>query len=343
MDYRPLGRTGIQVSSICLGTMTWGGRGFWEVIGKLGQDAVDDQLSRAIDAGVNFIDTANVYHEGLSEEMLGQAVRNLDVSRHQLVLATKVRGRMRPGPNGAGNTRAHIMVEVEASLRRLGTDYIDLYQIHGYDPLTPMDETLRALDDLVRSGKVRHVGVSNHAAWRIAKALGISAREGLARFETVQAYYTLAGRDLEREVVPLCLEESVGILVWSPLAGGLLSGKFARDQDGPKDARRASFDFPPVDRDRAFTCIDAMRPIAQAHDCSVARVAQAWLLHQPGVTAIIIGAKSPAQLDDNLQAAALTLTSEERAALDEVSALPPEYPGWMEAWQNRDRLGTGEG
>jgi len=253
MDYRPLGRTGIQVSSICLGTMTWGGRGFWEVIGKLGQDAVDDQLSRAIDAGVNFIDTANVYHEGLSEEMLGQAVRNLDVSRHQLVLATKVRGRMRPGPNGAGNTRAHIMVEVEASLRRLGTDYIDLYQIHGYDPLTPMDETLRALDDLVRSGKVRHVGVSNHAAWRIAKALGISAREGLARFETVQAYYTLAGRDLEREVVPLCLEESVGILVWSPLAGGLLSGKFARDQDGPKDARRASFDFPPVDRDRAFT------------------------------------------------------------------------------------------
>jgi aryl-alcohol dehydrogenase-like predicted oxidoreductase len=343
MDYRPLGRTGIQVSSICLGTMTWGGRGFWEVIGKLGQDAVDDQLSRAIDAGVNFIDTANVYHEGLSEEMLGQGVRNLDVSRHQLVLATKVRGRMRPGPNGAGNTRAHIMVEVEASLRRLGTDYIDLYQIHGYDPLTPMDETLRALDDLVRSGKVRHVGVSNHAAWRIAKALGISAREGLARFETVQAYYTLAGRDLEREVVPLCLEESVGILVWSPLAGGLLSGKFARDQDGPKDARRASFDFPPVDRDRAFACIDAMRPIAQAHDCSVARVAQAWLLHQPGVTAIIIGAKSPEQLDDNLQAAALTLTSEERAALDEVSALPPEYPGWMEAWQNRDRLGTGEG
>ncbi|HJK95635.1 MAG TPA: aldo/keto reductase [Polyangiaceae bacterium LLY-WYZ-14_1] len=343
MDYRPLGRTGIQVSSICLGTMTWGGRGFWEVIGKLGQDAVDDQLSRAIDAGVNFIDTANVYHEGLSEEMLGQAVRNLDVSRHQLVLATKVRGRMRPGPNGAGNTRAHIMVEVEASLRRLGTDYIDLYQIHGYDPLTPMDETLRALDDLVRSGKVRHVGVSNHAAWRIAKALGISAREGLARFETVQAYYTLAGRDLEREVVPLCLEESVGILVWSPLAGGLLSGKFARDQDGPKDARRASFDFPPVDRDRAYACIDAMRPIAQAHDCSVARVAQAWLLHQPGVTAIIIGAKSPEQLDDNLQAAALTLTPEERAALDEVSALPPEYPGWMEAWQNRDRLGTGEG
>ncbi|MGF1465461.1 MAG: aldo/keto reductase [Sandaracinaceae bacterium] len=337
MEYRPLGRTGLHVSSICLGTMTWGGRGFWEVIGKVGQDAVNEQLSRAIDAGVNFIDTANVYHEGLSEEMLGKAIRAGDTGREQLVLATKVRGRMRPGINGAGLTRTHILHEVEQSLRRLATDYIDLYQIHGLDPLTPMDETLRALDDLVRSGKVRYLGVSNHAAWRIAKALGRSDRSGWARFESVQAYYTIAGRDLEREVVPLCLEESLSVLVWSPQAGGLLSGKFSRDSDGPEGSRRAAFDFPPVNRERAFDTVDAMRPIAEAHGCSVARVAQAWLLHQPAVTSIIIGAKTNEQLDDNLKAVELPLTDEPLEALDEVSALPPEYPGWMESFQNRDR------
>lgn len=342
MEYRPLGRTGLHVSTICLGTMTWGGKGFWEVIGKLGQDAVDEQLSMALEAGVNFIDTANVYHEGLSEEMLGKAIRNADAKREDLVVATKVRGRMRPGPNGAGLTRAHIMTEIDASLRRLGTDYVDLYQIHGLDPLTPMDETLRALDDLVKSGKVRYIGLSNHSAWRIAKALGISAKEGLARFESVQAYYTIAGRDLEREIVPLCEEEQLGILVWSPLAGGLLSGKFSRDSEGPEDARRSQFDFPPVNRDRAFDCIDAMKPIAEAHGCSVARVAQAYLLHKPGVTSIIIGAKKKAQLEDNLAAATLELSDDELAALDEVSQLPPEYPQWMEAFQNQDRLGTGQ-
>jgi aryl-alcohol dehydrogenase-like predicted oxidoreductase len=342
MEYRPLGRTGLQVSTICLGTMTWGGKGFWEVIGKLGQDAVDDQLSRALEAGVNFIDTANVYHEGLSEELLGNALKNADAKRENLVLATKVRGRTRPGPNGAGLTRAHIMVEVEDSLRRMQTDYIDLYQIHGLDPLTPMEETLRALDDLVKSGKVRCIGLSNHSAWRIAKALGISERERLARFESVQAYYTIAGRDLEREIVPLCEEEQLGIMVWSPLAGGLLSGKFDRDADKPEDARRTQFEFPPVNEERAWDCIDAMRPIAEAHDCSVARVAQAWLLHQPAVTSIIIGARKPDQLADNLAAADLELTHEELAKLDEVSQLPREYPQWMEKFQNQDRLGTGD-
>ncbi len=336
MKYRLLGRTGLHVSPICLGTMTWGGRGFWEAIGKVGQTAVNEQLGQALDAGVNFIDTANVYHEGLSEEMLGHAIAASDTPRDHLVVATKVYGRVRPGPNGAGLTRMHILREVELSLKRLGTDYIDLYQIHGLDPLTPIDETLRALDDLVRSGKVRYLGVSNQAAWRIAKALGVSERQGLARFESVQSYYTVAGRDVEREIVPLALEDALSLLVWSPLAGGLLSGKFGRD-GGPEDARRATFDFPPVNRDRAFDCVDVMREVAAAHECSVARVALAWLLHQPAVTSVIVGAKTDVQLADNLAAADLTLTADELAAIDNVSALPSEYPQWMETRQGTYR------
>lgn len=339
MEYRPLGRTGLQVSSICLGTMTWGSQGFWRVLGGVDEDGVQAQLDRALEVGVNFIDTANVYHEGASEALLGEALKAASRPRHELVIATKVRGRTGPGPNGCGLTRSHIMHEVEGSLRRLQTDYIDLYQIHGLDRLTPMDETLRALDDLVTSGKVRYLGVSNHAAWRIARALGISERQGWSRFESVQAYYTLAGRDLEREIVPMCEEERLSVLVWSPLAGGLLSGKFSRDGEGPEGARRTSFDFPPVNRDRAFDCVDAMRPIAEAHGCSVARVAQAWLLHQPAVTSIIIGARTQAQLEDNLAAADLRLSAEELAALDAVSALPAEYPQWMEARQSHNRMG----
>jgi aryl-alcohol dehydrogenase-like predicted oxidoreductase len=338
MEYRPLGRTGLHVSTICLGTMTWGGRGRWEAIGRVGQDEVNDQLKRAVEAGVNFIDTANVYHEGWSEELLGQAIRDTGIPREDLVIATKVRGRMRSGINGMGLTRVHIHHEVDASLRRLGLDHIDLYQIHGLDPLTPIDETLWALDDLVRSGKVRYIGISNQAAWRIAKANEIARANRWSRFESVQAYYTLAGRDLEREVLPMCREESLGVMVWSPLAGGLLSGKFDRNSDGPEGARRTSFDFPPVDRERAFNVVDVMRPIAEAHDCSVARIAQAWLLQQPGITSVIIGAKTTEQLEDNLQAADLTLTSAELEILDSASALPVEYPAWMETFQNRDRM-----
>jgi len=337
MEYRPLGRTGLQVSTICLGTMTWGSKGFWEVIGQVGQEAVNEQLTRAVEAGVNFVDTANVYHEGMSEEMLGKAIKQTGIPRENLVLATKVKGRMRPGLNGVGLSPVHIKFEVEESLKRLDVDYIDLYQIHGFDPLTPMDVTLRALDDLVTSGKVRHIGVSNHSAWRISKALGISDKHDWNRFESVQAYYTIASRDLERDVLPMAQEESLGVMVWSPLAGGLLSGKFSREEANPEGARRSAFDFPPVNKDKAFECVDAMRPIAEAHGCSVARVAQAWLLHQPGVTCIIIGAKTHLQLDDNIQAADLKLSADELASLDAVSALSPEYPGWMEDWQNRDR------
>ena len=338
MEYRPLGRTGLYVSTICLGTMTWGGRGRWEAIGQVGQEAGNEQLKCAVEAGVNFIDTANVYHEGWSEELLGQAIRDTGIPREDLVIATKVRGRMRSGINGMGLTRVHIHHEVDASLRRLGLDHIDLYQIHGLDPLTPIDETLWSLDDLVRSGKVRYIGISNQAAWRIAKANEIAKANRWSRFESVQAYYTLAGRDLDREILPMCREESLGVMVWSPLAGGLLSGKFDRNSDGPEGARRTSFDFPPVDRERAFNVVDAMRPIAEAHVCSVARIAQTWLLQQPGITSVIIGAKTMEQLEDNLQAAYLTLTPAELETLDSASALPVEYPAWMETFQNRDRM-----
>jgi aryl-alcohol dehydrogenase-like predicted oxidoreductase len=337
MEYRTLGRTGLNVSSICLGTMTWGGKGFWEVVGKLDVGSAEAQLRLALDAGVNFIDTANVYHEGLSEEILGKALRSVGVARHDVVIATKVRGRAGKGPNAVGLTRAHIMHQVEESLRRMQLEFIDLYQIHGFDPLTPMDETLRALDDLVRQGKVRYLGVSNHAAWQIMKALGLSQQHTWARFESVQAYYTIAGRDLEREVIPLCRDQQLSVLVWSPLAGGLLSGKFSRDAGGPEQARRSQFDFPPVDRERGFACVDAMRPIAEAHGCSVARVALAWVLQQPGITSIIVGAKTEAQLTDNLAAVNLKLTPDELASLDAPSKLPREYPGWMLDWQARDR------
>jgi aryl-alcohol dehydrogenase-like predicted oxidoreductase len=338
MRYKTLGGTGLLVSEITLGTMTFGGRGgTWTAIGEVGQKEVDTILGRALDAGVNFIDTANVYSEGLSEEITGQAIRNSGRPRSDFVLATKVNGSMGKGQNDRGSSRGHIMDAVKASLKRLGTDHIDLYQIHGQDAVAPVEETVRALDDLVRQGHVRYVGVSNWQAWRIMQALGIADSHGWARFASLQAYYTIAARDLEREIAPLLLDQKVGLMVWSPLAGGLLSGKFDRNGNGPEGSRRMSFDFPPVDRDRVFACIDAMRPVAAAHGTSVARVALAYLLAKPFVTTVIIGAKNVEQLDDNLAAADLILTADEMAALDKVSVLPPEYPGWMVERQNAGR------
>jgi aryl-alcohol dehydrogenase-like predicted oxidoreductase len=266
---------------------------------------------------------------------------SLGSKRKDVVIATKVRGRRGPGPNQVGLSRSHILASIDGSLERLGTDWIDLYQIHGWDPVTPLDETMRALDDVVRSGKVRHIGCSNLAAWQMMKANGIAALHHGARFESVQAYYTIAGRDLEREIAPMLADQQMGLLVWSPLAGGLLSGKFRRDQAGPEGTRRATFDFPPVDKARAFDCVDVMEPIARAHDTSVARVALAWLLAKPVVTSVIIGAKDEAQLADNLAATELILDPEELAALDTVSALPPEYPGWMIDRQSADRVPGG--
>ncbi len=339
MRYRPLGRTGQFVSEICLGTMTFaGGAGFWRAIGAVEQKGATALVERALAAGVNFIDTADVYSEGQSEVVLGQALRDLKVAREDVIVATKVRGRTGQGANSVGLSRGHIMDQIAGSLKRLGLDHVDLYQIHGFDPVTPIEETLRALDDCVSRGLVRTIGCSNLAAWQIMKALGISERRGFARFETVQAYSTIAGRDLEREIVPLVEDQGLGVMVWSPLAGGLLSGKFARDGKGPEGARRVVFDFPPVDKDRAFAIVDAMRPIAEAHGASVARVALAWLLQRKGVMSVIIGAKTIEQLDDNLAAAKLTLSAEEIATLDTVSALPPEYPGWMIGRQSEGRV-----
>jgi aryl-alcohol dehydrogenase-like predicted oxidoreductase len=340
MRMKKLGNTGLIVSEICLGTMTFGGesQGIWAAIGQLDQDAVTAIVRTAIERGVNFLDTADVYHAGRSETLTGQALKTLGVPRDSVVVATKVLGRMGPGANQTGLSRAHIMHAVDASLKRLQLDYIDLYQIHGRDPVTPLEETLGALNDCVRAGKVRYIGLCNLSAWEIAKALGISQREGFARFESVQAYYTLAGRDLEREIVPLARDQQLAILPWSPLAGGLLSGKFTRDGKGPQGARRLSFDFPPVDRDRLFNCIDAMRPIAEGHRASIARVALAYLLQKPQVTSVIIGAKTDEQLTDNIAATELRLSTEEMSALDKVSALPAEYPGWMLERQGTDRL-----
>lgn len=329
MKYRLLGQTGLYVSELCLGTMTYGSAGFWEVMGGLEQAAVTEQVKYAFDRGVNFIDTANVYSLGQSEQLLGQAVRELGLPRDELVIATKSTGVMNDLPNGRGQSRYHIMNEVDASLKRLKLDYIDLYQLHGVDPLTPLEEALDTLNDLVRSGKVRYIGLCNMAAWQIMKGLGISERRGWARFVSIQAYYTLAGRDLEREIIPLIHDQGMGLMVWSPLVGGLLTGKFSPDGKGPDGSRRSRFDFPVVDKERAFRCIDAMRPMAESRGVSIARVAIAWLLAQQPVSSVIIGARTMEQLKDNLGASGVSLETDELEALDHVSRLPEEYPGWM--------------
>jgi len=336
MRYNLLGNTGLKVSELCLGTMTFGGKGIYTAIGTLPQDEVDALVRHSVEAGINFIDTANVYSEGLSEQMTGTAIRNLGLKRDDLIIATKVRGRVGEGPNHLGLTRKHILQQVEESLRRLQIDYIDLYQIHGYDTLTPLEETLAALDSLVTSGKVRYIGCSNLSAWHIMRSLSVSERHDYAKFISLQAYYTIAARDIEREIVPLLLDQKIGLMVWSPLAGGLLSGKYTRNS-APEEGRRVNFDFPPVNRDKVYDVVDVMQEIAKARDVSVARIALAWLLHQPVVSTIVIGAKRPQQLEDNLAAIHLKLDPSELEKLDTVSKLDPEYPGWMLEYQGKDR------
>ena len=330
MRYNRLGTTGLFVSELCLGTMTFGGgEGMWRNIGALQQDEAEGLMRVALEAGVNFLDTADVYAEGLSERITGQAIRNLGIKRDEIVVATKGYGQTADGPNGRGASRYHLIDACKASLQRLQLDHVDLYQIHGFDAATPVEETIRALETIVAHGHARYVGVSNWAAWQIMKGLGIADRLDISRFASLQAYYTVAGRDLEREIVPMLLAEGVGLMVWSPLAGGFLSGKYSRDDDQPEGTRRAAFDFPPVDKERGFSIIDAMRPIAEAHGASVAQVALAWLLHRPAVTSVIVGAKREDQLRDNLGACDLSLSPEQLHALDEASRLTPEYPGWM--------------
>ena len=339
MKYNTLGPTGLLVSEICLGTMTFStGEGMWKAISGVDQKLANEILKRSFDAGVNFVDTADVYTNGESEKTLANAISNLGIPRKDLVIATKVYGRTGKGRNDVGASRGHIMDGVEQSLKRLQTDYIDLYQIHAADTVTPLEETLRALDTLVSQGKVRYIGCSNWYGWQLMKALGISAAKNLAKLDTLQAYYSIAGRDLEREIVPLLKDQGTGLLVWSPLAGGLLSGKYSREHQKPEDSRRSSFDFPIVDKERTWRILDVLRPIAKSHNTNVATIALAWVLAKPFVTSVIIGAKRVDQLQENLAAVDVKLAEEEIKQLDEVSALPPEYPGWMVPFQNVNRL-----
>jgi aryl-alcohol dehydrogenase-like predicted oxidoreductase len=335
MRYNSLGQTGLLVSELCLGTMTFGSsEGMWSQIAGLGQDESEALVRSALDGGINFLDTADVYSEGRSEEITGRALKNLGIAREDVVVATKGFGRVgsAPGPNRVGASRAHILAACKASLKRLGLDHVDLYQLHGFDALTPIEEMLEALDVLVRHGHVRYVGVSNWAAWQVAKALGIAERRHLAPPRSLQSYYTLAGRDLEREIVPMLLSERVGLMVWSPLAGGLLSGKYdlGEEHDTTQGGgRRATFDFPPVERPRARAVVAALRAVAGEKGCTVAQAAIAWLLHQPVVTSVIVGAKRPDQLADNVGAVNVELSRADLDRLDAASALPREYPGWM--------------
>lgn len=329
MRMRTLGHSGLFVSELCLGTMTFGGsEDMWGQIGRLGQGDADALVKTALHSGINFIDTANIYAGGQSEKILGQSLKNLGVARDDVVIATKVMGPMGDGPNARGASRGHILSQCKASLGRLGLDHIDLYQIHGFDPATPIVETLEALDTLVRQGYVRYIGLSNWAAWQVVKAVGIAEARRLAPILSLQAYYTIVGRDLEREIAPMLRSEKIGLMVWSPLAGGYLSGKY--DGEGiSADGRRATFDFPPVDRARGGPLIAAMRAIAETKGCSVAQVALAWLLHQDVVTSVIVGAKRVDQLTDNIAATKVHLDADELATLEDLSRLPAEYPGWM--------------
>jgi aryl-alcohol dehydrogenase-like predicted oxidoreductase len=338
MEYKQLGKTGVLVSELCLGAMTFGGKGMWEAIGKMQQDEVNKLIKTSIDSGINFIDTANAYSEGLSEILLGNALKQLGINRQQIFIATKVRLRMGPGANQVGLSRLHIADSINDSLQRLQLQHIDLLYIHGVDPLTAIEETMRGLEDVVHSGKVRYLGISNHPAWMVVKANSYAEKMGWTKFVALQNYYSIAGRDIEREIVPMALSEGLSLMPWSPLAGGFLSGKFTRHNEKAGDSRRDNFDFPPVNKVKAYDIIDLMLEIGKQHNASVAQVALAWMLKKRAVTSIIIGAKRQEQLVDNIAATNLHLTIEETKKLDDISALAPEYPGWMVERQLQGRM-----
>ncbi len=329
MRYKQLGKTGILLSELCLGTMTFGGKGYWQAIGQLPEDEVTLLVKTALDQGINFFDTANAYSEGLAELLFGKALKNLGISRSTVFIATKVRLRMGEGANQVGLSRLHIMDSVDESLKRMELSHIDMLYIHGVDPVTSLYETMRGLEDVVRSGKVRYIGVSNHPAWMVMKANGIAADMGWSKFVATQNFYSIASRDIEREIVPMAISEDIGIMPWSPLAGGFLSGKYTRNQKIAGDSRRDDFDFPPINKEKAFDIIDVMTSIGQRYNVSAARVALKWITDKPGVTSVIIGAKNQDQLNDNLACTKLQLTQDELNELDTISALSPEYPGWM--------------
>ena len=338
MKYNLLGNTGIYVSEICFGTMTFGGSngGIWTNIGNVQQLEVNSLMKTVVDAGINYIDTANIYSFGESETLLGQSIIDLGLNRNDLVIATKVRGRMSKGVNDVGLSRLNIFQSVDASLKRMQIDHIDLLYVHGTDLKTPIEETVRALNDIVLTGKVRYIAICNWPAWMVMKAQGIADKYGWNKFVGLQYYYSLASRDIERELVPLAIDQNLAIMPWSPLAGGFLSGKYTRD-GGAAGARRDAFDFPPINKDKTYDIIDVLTEISQQHGVSVAQVALAWVRLQKGVTSTIIGAKNIDQLNDNLKSVDVVLSADELKRIDEISALPREYPGWMVERQSMDR------
>ena len=327
MRLRQLGNSGLFVSELCFGAMTFGGKdGLWGQVGKLDQSQANSLIHTALDSGINFFDTANVYADGQSEVILGNAFKHAGVRREDIIVATKVASQMGKGANNVGTSRRHIINESKASLKRLGLNYIDLYQIHAFDPVTPMEETLDALDTLVRSGDVRYVGLSNWAAWQIMKALGVSRAKNYQDIISVQAYYTLVGRDIEREIIPMLTSEKSGLLVWSPLAGGYLTGKYSQ---GNTSGRLSELDFPPIDKARGEPLLKTISSVAQKHNANPSQISISWLLHQPAVTSVILGAKRKDQLIENIQATNLKLDDEDLSKLHNASQLPLEYPGWL--------------
>jgi aryl-alcohol dehydrogenase-like predicted oxidoreductase len=341
MEYRQLGNSGLRVSALTLGTMTFGGAGHWARVGDTDLADATRQIDICIDRGINFIDTANVYSDGLSEEILGEAIKH---RRDRVLLATKARMPMGDGPNDAGLSRHHLIAECENSLRRMQVDHIDLYQVHEWDGQTPLEETMEALDELQRSGKVRYVGASNYTGWQLMKALAVADRHNYQRFVTQQIYYSLQSRDAEYELVPIAIDQGIGILVWSPLAGGLLSGKYRRGVEGPEGARQLSdWNEPPVrDEDQLYDVVDALVEIGEGLGVSAAQVALAWLMGRPGIVSLIVGARTEEQLTDNLGAAELELSDGERDRLEELSRPPLLYPYWHQANTASDRLSAAD-
>jgi aryl-alcohol dehydrogenase-like predicted oxidoreductase len=329
MKFKQLGKTGVLLSELCFGTMTFGGKGYWKAIGELPEDEVTKLVKTAIDNGINFFDTANAYSEGLAETLFGKALKNLGVNHQTVFIATKVRLRMGEGANQVGLSKLHIQDSVDDSLKRLGIQHLDMLYIHGVDPITSLEETMRGLEDVVRAGKVRYLGVSNHPAWMVMKANSFASAQGWSKFVASQNFYSIASRDIEREIVPMSISEGITIMPWSPLAGGFLSGKFRRDNKTEGNNRRDNFDFPPINKEKAYNIIDMMSLISERHSVSVARVAMAWIKDRPGIGSVIIGAKSQEQLLDNIACTTLQLSPEELKELDALSALTPEYPGWM--------------
>jgi aryl-alcohol dehydrogenase-like predicted oxidoreductase len=337
MKYNFLGNTGLVVSELCFGAMTFGGKGYWEAIGKVQQKEVNGLMKVVVDSGINFIDTANVYSFGESEKLLGQSIKDLGINRNDLVIATKVRGRMSEGLNNVGLSRYHIFQSVDESLKRLQLDHIDVLYVHGVDPKTPVEEIMRSLNDIVLTGKVRYIAVCNWPAWMVMKGLGIAENHRWNKFVGMQYFYALAGRDIEREILPLAADQNLAIMPWSPLAGGFLGGKYGRNAEKAEGSRRDTFDFPPINKEKAYDIIDVITEIGKAHNATVAEIALAWVRQQKGVTSTIIGAKSVDQLNANIKSTEVILSSDDLKTIDEVSALPKEYPGWMVERQSADR------